>query len=81
MADHKASNPNQYLQKVGHTWYARVRVPRSLEKRLKTTHLRRSLKTGDLVEANKRKHAVVAAMKDELGAASAGGDDAPPPPR
>ncbi len=72
MPDRKASNPNQFLQLVGHTYYARVRVPRALEKRLKATHLRRSLKTGDLAEANKRKHAVVTALKGELNAAAAG---------
>ena len=59
-------NPDQYLQKVGGTYYARVRVPRTLEKYVGQTHLRRSLETGDRSEANRRKHAVVGKLKAEL---------------
>jgi integrase len=59
-------NPDQYLQKVGGTYYARVRVPRTLEKYVGQTHLRRSLETGDRAEANRRKHAVVGKLKTEL---------------
>lgn len=59
----KIGNPDQYLQKVGGTYYARVRVPRTLEQYTKQTHIRRSLETGDRVEANLRKHVVVGDIK------------------
>lgn len=62
----KRGNPDQYLQKVGGTYYARVRVPRTLEKYVGQTHIRKSLGTGERAEANRRKHAVVGQMKDEL---------------
>lgn len=62
----KRGNPDQYLQKVGGTYYARVRVPRTLEKYTGQTHIRRTLETGDRAEANRRKHAVVGRIKGEL---------------
>jgi integrase len=62
----KGSNPDQYLQRVGNTYYARVRVPRTLEKAIGQTHLRRSLHTSSRVEANLKKHAVVGEMKAQL---------------
>jgi integrase len=61
-----ASNPDQYLQRVGGTYYARVRVPRTLEKLVGQTHLRVSLKTGERSEANRRKHEVVGRLKAGL---------------
>jgi len=64
----KRGNPDQYLQRVGGTYYARVRVPRTLEKYVGQTHIRRSLQTGEKAEANRRKHAVVASIKGELEA-------------
>jgi integrase len=62
----KRGNPDQYLQKVGGTYYARVRVPRTLEKYTGQTHIRRTLETGDRAEANRRKHVVVGRIKGEL---------------
>lgn len=62
----KRGNPDQYLQRVGGTYYARVRVPRTLEKYTGQTHIRRSLGTGDRADANRRKHAVVGTIKAEL---------------
>jgi len=62
----KRGNPDQYLQKVGGTYYARVRVPRTLEKYTGQTHIRRTLETGDRAEANRRKHAVVGTIKADL---------------
>ena len=62
----KQGNPDQYLQKVGGTYYARVRVPRTLEKYTRQTHIRKSLETGDRTEANLRKHSVVGKIKAEL---------------
>lgn len=61
-------NPDQYLQRVGGTYYARVRVPRTLEKYVGQTHIRRSLHTGDKATANGLKHAVVGRLKRELAA-------------
>lgn len=62
----RSSNPDQYLQKINNTYYARVRVPRTLEAVLGQTHIRRSLKTSSRAEANIRKHSVVGSMKAEL---------------
>lgn len=75
----KRSSADQFLQKVGGTFYARVRVPRTLEKYVGQSHIRRSLQTGDKTEANRRKFAMVARIKAELEAIrkSAHKDDAP----
>lgn len=62
----RRSNPDQYLQKVGNTYYARVRVPRTLEKYVGQTHVRRSLQTSSRAEANLKKHFAVASIKAEL---------------
>lgn len=62
----KRGNPDQYLQKVGGTYYARVRVPRTLEKYTGQTHIRRTLGTSSRAEANLKKHAVVSHIKLEL---------------
>ena len=64
----KRSAADQYLQKVGGTYYARVRVPRTLEQYTGQTHIRRTLETGDRAVANGRKHAVVGRIKGELAA-------------
>lgn len=62
----KRSPADANLQKVGKTWYARVRVPRTLEKYVGQTHLRKSLRTGDKAVANRLKHGPVGSMKAEL---------------
>jgi integrase len=59
-------NANQYLKQLGRTWYVSIRVPRTLEKHVGNTHVRRSLKTRDLSEANRLKHLVVADIKATL---------------
>lgn len=64
----RIGSPDQYLQKIGNTYYARVKVPRTLQRMVKQTHLRRSLKTGSRTEANLRKHTVVSELKTELAA-------------
>lgn len=64
----KRGNPDQYLQKIGNTYYARVKVPRTLQHIVRQTHLRRSLQTGSRVEANLRKHKVVSDIKATLAA-------------
>ena len=56
----------RYLQKIGHSWYARIRVPPSLVGKVGQTHLRQALGTRDLTEANARKWAVVEALKARL---------------
>ena len=65
MTAHRNS-ADQYLQKVGGTYYARVRVPRTLEKYTGQTHIRKSLATGSRAEANLKKHTVVASIKKAL---------------
>lgn len=60
------SRADQYLQKVGNIWYARVKVPRTLFATVGQTHLRKSLHTDAKAVANVRKHAVVAAIKSDL---------------
>lgn len=73
------SSADQYLQKVGDTYYARVRVPRTLEKFTGQSHIRKSLQTGNKAEANRRKFAVVARIKAELASlrTTAHAEDAP----
>lgn len=48
------------------SWYARLKVPRRLQATVGKQELIRALGTRDLAEANRRKHAVLAAMQDEL---------------
>lgn len=60
-----------YLQLRGETWYARVIVPPSLRDQL-GTHLRRSLGTKSLPEANRRKHTVVGELKRQIEQAKHG---------
>ncbi|MCC5861532.1 MAG: tyrosine-type recombinase/integrase, partial [Gammaproteobacteria bacterium] len=60
------SNDKKYLQKRGHTWHCRVRVPPSLQDRLGKSHILKSLKTRDLAEARRRRWPVVANIKAEL---------------
>jgi len=64
----KTNNTNQlrYLQRIGHSWYARVKVPKSLQEVVGNTHIRKALNTRDLDEANRRKWKVVEAIKAEL---------------
>jgi integrase len=62
----RQGNQDQYLKKLGHTWYVSVRVPRTLKKLVGNTHIRRSLQTRDKSEANLRKHSVVGGIKTEL---------------
>ncbi|HQC95143.1 MAG TPA: hypothetical protein PK306_05505 [Aquabacterium sp.] len=62
----RKGNPDQYLQQIGGTWYARVRVPRTLEKTVGQSHLRQSLGTGSKAQANRLKHEVVAILKARI---------------
>jgi integrase len=56
----------KFLQRRGLSWYVRVRVPPSLQKFYSNTHVRRALNTKDKREAERRKLAVVAAIKAEF---------------
>ena len=67
----RASNADQYLMRIGNTYYAQVRVPRTLEAVVGQRTLRRSLKTSSRAEANLRKHAMVARLKAELASLKA----------
>lgn len=61
------SNSNtRYLQRLGHSWYVRVKVPPSLQKVVGNTHIRRALGTRDLDQANVLKWAQVKAIKADL---------------
>ena len=57
-----------FLRKRKNTWYIRVRVPPS-QKQLYGHHVERSLKTKEKAEAQRRRHAAVAAIKAMFAAA------------
>jgi integrase len=65
----------RYLQKVGHTYYARVKVPRTLTPVVGQSHLRVSLHTRDPDEAERRKWRAVAQLKGKLTALRKTGND------
>jgi integrase len=67
-----------YLQQLDGRWYVRVKVPRTLQGRLRNTHVRRALGTSDLNEANRRKWPVIAKIQRELDRLRHGLDPAPP---
>lgn len=58
----------QYLQRLGQSWYLRVKVPSSLQTKVGNTHIRRALHTRDLDEANRRKWPALAAVRAHLEA-------------
>lgn len=55
-----------YLKLRGRTWYVRVQLPSRLWLQAGTREYVRSLRTGDLREAEKRKHAIIAAFKRRI---------------
>jgi len=61
-----ANSQLRYLQRLGHSWYVRVKVPNSLQKIVGNTHIRRALHTRDLDEANRKKWKMVELIKAEL---------------
>src|SRR5688572_10707466 len=65
-----------YLKKRKQGWYVQVAVPRELQALLGKSPIMRSLRTRDLVEANRRKHEVIAGILSDFRQASA---VAPPP--
>jgi integrase len=58
---------SDYLKLRGHTYYVRVQIPPHLWKAAggKREYLK-TLKTGDLQEANRRKHPIIAAFKQRI---------------
>lgn len=56
----------QYLQRLGQSWYLRVKVPVALQGRLGSTHMRRALGTRDLDEAVRRKWGALAQVRSYL---------------
>lgn len=58
----------QYLQRLGQSWYLRVKVPRALQRQVGNTHIRRALGTRDLDEAVRRKWAALAQVQAYLQA-------------
>ena len=54
----------QYLIKRHQTWYVNLRVPPKLVDIIGKQRLQRSLKTRDVNEANRLKHAVVAELQN-----------------
>ena len=71
------NNDNKYLLLRGKTYWARVSVPRTLQ-HLLGEHLRESLKTGDVQEANRRKLAVVVILKNRIDEAKLTGSPKEP---
>jgi len=61
----------KYLLKRHQSWYVRLRVPPSLQSVVRKAQFVRALHTRDLREANRRKHAVLAEMQEELSRAAA----------
>ena len=59
---------SSYLMQKGHTWYARLMVPKQYRERLGRTKYQVSLGTRDKAEANRRKHAVIADLQRRLEA-------------
>ncbi|MEH6421266.1 DUF6538 domain-containing protein [Pseudomonas sp. CGJS7] len=58
----------QYLQRLGQSWYLRVKVPRALQGHVGNTHLRRALGTRDLDEALRLKWPALAQIRAYLEA-------------
>lgn len=71
----------QYLQRLGQSWYLRVKVPRALQGRVGNTHIRRALGTRDLDEAVRRKWSALAQVRAYLEGLSAASSSRPAPPR
>lgn len=60
----------QYLQRLGQSWYLRVKVPAALQRQVGSTHIRRALGTRDLDEAVRRKWSALAQVRAHLDALS-----------
>ena len=56
----------RYLQRLGQSWYVRIKVPAALRDRVQNTHIRRALGTRDLDEAVRRKKAADASLQHQI---------------
>ena len=56
----------RYLQRLGQSWYVRIKVPAALRDRVQNTYIRRALGTRDLDEAVRRKWAALAQIRAHL---------------
>lgn len=74
----KRGSATQYLKLRGLTWSVSVPVPRPLRPIVGNTHIRKSLHTRSLDEANTLKHAVVAQIKEYLAGLAKKGHKAAP---
>lgn len=63
-----------YLKQYREGWYVRVRVPRELRSLVGTTEVKRTLKTRDKREAQRRKHAILAEIMKRFDLARKGID-------
>lgn len=61
-----SNNATRYLQRLGQSWYVRVKVPAKLQEIVGNTHIRKALGTRDLDKANELKWAQVKAIKAYL---------------
>lgn len=68
------SQDRKYLIKRGSIWYARVIVPPSRREAIGASHLKISLRTSDLAEANRRKLVAVYEFKQQIERAKLGVD-------
>ena len=61
--------PKDYLKLRGRTWYVQVSIPNRVRKAAggKSEYVK-SLKTGDVNEANRRKHPYITAFKARIHA-------------
>ena len=60
----------QHLVRRKQNWYVRVAVPRSLWNAVGRREVQRPTGTSDLKQAERRKHAIIAAIRDEIDAAA-----------
>ncbi|HEY3786143.1 MAG TPA: DUF6538 domain-containing protein, partial [Steroidobacteraceae bacterium] len=59
-----------HLKLRGSTWFVRVKVSRSQRAIIGREEILRSLRTGSLVEANRVKHRVIAAIQESISKAT-----------
>jgi integrase len=63
---HRRGMARDYLKQRGGRYYVQVSIPARLRKAAGKSEYIKSLKTGDLQEANRRKHPIIAAFKHRI---------------
>ena len=58
-----SNHAKRYLQRLGQSWYVRVKVPKNLQAVIRNTHVRKALGTRDLDKANELKWGYIKAIK------------------